>query len=171
MTDIRTAALIAATLTTGLSAGLFFVFAYVVMPALGRSDDKAYVQVMQHVNVVILNGWFALTVVGALVFTVLAGVLLLRAGGEVRSAVLPWVATALAFYLVTVVVTIVVHVPLNIDLDAAGPVDEIADIAAVRERFEGRWERWNVVRAAADVAAFGALAWALLQYGRVTNKG
>jgi uncharacterized membrane protein len=59
-------------------------------------------------------------------------------------------------------------VPLNDQLMAAGEPDRIADFAAVRERFEASWVRWNVARAATNTAAFGLLAWALVLYGRVS---
>ena len=50
---------------------------------------------------------------------------------------------------------------------AAGDPGAIADLAAVRERFdESRWMAWNVVRAVLSIAAFGRLAWALAEYGR-----
>lgn len=73
---------------------------------------------------------------------------------------LPWAVAALVLYLATFVVTIGVHVPLNDGLKAAGDPDRIADLAAVRERFdEARWVRWNLARAVASTAAFGCLAW------------
>jgi uncharacterized membrane protein len=66
------------------------------------------------------------------------------------------------------VITINVHLPLNDDIKAAGDPDRIADLAAVRERFnEDRWARWNIVRAAASTAALGCLAWALVLHGRI----
>ncbi|WP_373310713.1 hypothetical protein [Streptomyces alanosinicus] len=39
-TPARTAVLVAATITMGLSAGVFSIFACAVMPALARSDDR-----------------------------------------------------------------------------------------------------------------------------------
>jgi uncharacterized membrane protein len=65
------------------------------------------------------------------------------------------------------VITLGVHVPLNDEIKMAGDPDEIADLAAVRERFdEARWVRWNIIRALASTAALGCLTWALIQYGR-----
>jgi uncharacterized membrane protein len=47
-------------------------------------------------------------------------------------------------------------------IKAAGDPDGIADLAAVRERFdEARWTSWNIVRVIASTTAFGLLAWAL----------
>jgi uncharacterized membrane protein len=82
---------------------------------------------------------------------------------------LPWIAAALVLYLVAFAVTIAVNVPLNDAIKAAGDPDRIADLAAVRQRFNvGRWTSWNLVRVATSTVAFGLLAWALVLYGRST---
>jgi uncharacterized membrane protein len=162
----RTAVLVGATITTGLAAGLFYAYACSVLLGLGRADDRTFVVAMQRINVAILNGWFALGFGGALLLTALAAVLHL--GGTGRS-VLPWIAAALVLYVAVVVITMGIHVPLNNALDAAGEPDRIADLAAVRRRFESTWVPWNVVRAAASTAAFGCLTWALVLHGRLTG--
>jgi uncharacterized membrane protein len=112
----------------------------------------------------ILNPWFmAGAFVGALLFTTAA--VLTHLG----RAALPWIAVALALYLVAFVVTIVVHVPLNDAMKAAGDPDQIRDLPGVRDRFhETRWAAWNLVRVVASTGAFGCLAWALVLFGRST---
>ena len=67
----RGVALVAATMTTGLMAGLFYAFACSVMLGLNRTDDRTFVGAMQRINVAILNAWFLVSFVGALVFTIL----------------------------------------------------------------------------------------------------
>jgi uncharacterized membrane protein len=58
-------------------------------------------------------------------------------------------------------------VPLNDDIKAAGDPDLIQDLRGVRKRFnEPRWISWNAFRAAATLAAFACLAWALVLHGR-----
>jgi uncharacterized membrane protein len=160
----RSGALAAATLTTGLMAGLYYAYAYSVMLGLSRTDDRTFVSAMQQINVAILNPWFFVSFFGALVFIALAGVLHLH--GDWRG-VLPWIAAALVLYVATLVITIGFNVPLNNELNAAGDPDHIADLAAVRERFEASWVRWNIARAVASTAAFGCLIWALVLHGRV----
>jgi len=165
MLDVfRTGSLVAAALTTGLAAGLFSAYAYSVMPGLGRTDDRTFVMGMQRINVAILNAWFALCFVGALVFTVLAMALHLPGSGH---SVLPWIVAALVLYVAVLAVTFAANVPLNNALDAAGDPDRMTDLAGVRQRFEAAWVRWNIVRTAASVAAFGCLLWALVLHGRV----
>jgi len=162
---LRGATLIGATVTTGLMAGLFYSFAYSVMPGLHRSDDRTFVTAMQRINVAILNGWFAIIFGGALVLTAAATVLHVRGDGR---SVLPWVAAALVLYVAALAITFGVNVPLNNALAAAGDPDRIADFAAVRERFETAWVRWNIARTVACMAAFGCLTWALVLHGRLS---
>jgi uncharacterized membrane protein len=146
-----TAALVAAVITNGLMAGLFAAYSYAVMPGLGRSDDRTFVEAMQQTNAAILNGWFGLCFGGAVLFA--AAALLLHLG---RPGV-PWIAAGLVLYVAVLVVTFRVNVPLNDALAAAGP-----DLAAARAMFEGTWVRWNVVRAVLSTGAFGCLTWALV---------
>jgi uncharacterized membrane protein len=162
---LRGPTLIAATMTMGLMAGLFTAFAYSVMPGLHRTGDRTFVEAMQRINVAILNGWFLIAFLGALLFTALAVVFHL---GDGRRPVLPWVVAALVLYVVVLVVTMGINVPLNDRLNAAGSPDKIPDLAAVREHFETRWVYWNIVRAVASTAAFGCLTWALVLYGRIS---
>jgi uncharacterized membrane protein len=163
MSTLQTASLIAATLTTGLMAGLFAAFSYAVMPGLSRADDRAFIQSMQGINVAIINGWFMLCYMGAIAFAGLAAALHLRADG--RSA-LPWIIVGLVLYLVMFIITAAVNVPLNNQLVAAGDVGEITDPAAVRKRFESTWVTWNLVRTIVSTGAFGCFIWALIQHGR-----
>ncbi|GII76681.1 membrane protein [Sphaerisporangium rufum] len=158
--------LLAAVLATGLSAGLFHAFFYAIMPALRRTGDHAFVTVMQHINRVILNAWFAACFAGAPLFSLVAVISHL---GAPWRPVLPWAVAGLVLNVAMVAVTIAANVPRNERLDRAGDPDTIADLAAVRAEFERPWVRWNTVRTALNIAAFGCLAWALLLHGRLTG--
>jgi uncharacterized membrane protein len=165
---LRGIALVAATVTVGLMAGVFWIYANAIMPGLGRTDDRTFVGAFQSIDKAIINPLFLATFLGALVLTGLAAALHL---GEDGRSVLPWVVAALVLYLATVVVTMGINVPLNDALKAAGDPDRIADLAAVRERFnEARWVRWNLARAVASTVAFGCLAWTLVPYGRIPTS-
>ncbi|MFH8381363.1 DUF1772 domain-containing protein [Kitasatospora sp. NPDC018058] len=163
METARTLVLVAATLTCGLTAGLFYAYACSVMPALARVDDRTFIEVMQRVNVAILNGWFVLGFVGTLLTTAAAVALHLPSDGH---DVLPATVAALVLYAAAIGVTRSVNIPLNDELAAAGTPRAIADPAAVRGRFEVRWVRFNVLRALLCTAALGCLAWALILNGR-----
>ena len=164
MEFLQVTALLAATIATGLSAGLFFAFACSVMPGLGQASDRTFVEAMQRINVAILNAWFLVVFVGAFVFTGLAAALHLPAGDR---AVLPWSIAAFVLYGTGLVITGRGNVPLNYALMAAGDPDGIADLRSVRDRFERRWVTLHLVRTVAFVVAFGCLAWALVLHGRL----
>jgi uncharacterized membrane protein len=164
MNTIEGIALVAATLTTGLMSGVFGLYAHTIMPGLGRTDDRTFIGAFQAIDGAIINPLFLTTFFGALVTTALAGVVELV--GDDQPA-LAWIVAAFVLYLAVVVMTLSIHVPLNNGIKAAGDPDTIADLAAVRARFdEARWVTWNIVRTVLSTAAFGCLLWALVEYGR-----
>ncbi|MGH2610162.1 MAG: DUF1772 domain-containing protein [Tepidiformaceae bacterium] len=164
MDALRALSLLAATISMGLVAGVFDLYAHTIMPGLGKTDDRTFVGAFQSIDRAIINPWFmGGGFLGALVFTIVAAI------AHLGEDALPWIAAALVLYLVTFVITIAINVPLNDGIKAAGDPDRIADLAAVREKFnEARWRRWNLVRVITSTVAFGLLAWALVLYGRST---
>ena len=160
----RAVALVTATLTTGLMAGVFYLYAVAIMPGLGRAGDRTFVGAFQSVDRAIINPLFLSTFFGPLLFTGLAAALHVPSEGR---QVLPWTLAALCLYLATVLITIAVHVPLNDQIKAAGDPDGIPDLAAVRGRMEATWVRWNAVRTSLTLLALGCLAWALVEFGRL----
>jgi uncharacterized membrane protein len=156
-TVVRTVTLLGATMTMGLAAGVFALYAHTIMPGLHTTDDRTFVAAFQQLDRAIINPWFMLGgFVGSLVFTALAAI------ANRGTDALPWILVALGLYLVTVVVTMAVNVPLNDAIKAAGDPDAIDDLAGVRRRFdEARWIRWNLVRVLVVTASFACLACAL----------
>lgn len=164
MEVLRTLVLIAATLSTGLVAGVFALYAHTIMPALRKVDDRTFVAAFQAIDRAIINPWFlGGSFFGAFVLGAVAAIVHWR-GGALAS-----VLAALLLYLVTLVITVAIHLPLNGRLKAAGDLVRSADLAAAREQFnEPRWARWNLVRVVTTTTAFGLLAWALVVHGRST---
>lgn len=152
------AVLVAATVSSGLLAGLFYAYAVSVMRGLGRTADRTFVESVQQINVAILNGWFALAFVGAPLSTAVAAVLHLDGGDQ---AALAWIALALALSFLTLAVTFTFNLPLNNDLASV----DAGEVGMARRRFEGRWVRWNLVRTISSSAAFGCLVLALASNG------
>lgn len=150
----------AAIVAMGLISGTFYIFSCGVMPGLGRSDDRVFIEVMQNTNDAFNNPVFFASFIGALLFTAIS-TWQLRGTSSYR-----WVLAALVLYLVAFAVTSVVHVPLNEELADAGDPAKIADPAAVREKFEDTWLAWNVVRTLVSTVAIGLLARALVLFGR-----
>jgi uncharacterized membrane protein len=167
LAQFRGPVLVVATLTMGLMAGVFGLYAHTIMRGLGKTDDRTFVAAFQSMDRAIINPLFMLTFFGALVFSGVAAVLYLRDDG---GSVLPWVTVAFVLYLAVFVITVAVNVPLNDEIKTAGDPDRIADLAAVRDAFhETRWVAWNVVRAIASTVAFVCLAWALVLHGRISS--
>lgn len=164
MHELRTATLPAATMTMGIAAGVYQLYAFAIMPGLSKTDDRTYVDAFQQIDTAIAGPFLLVFFLGALMFTALAAALHL--GVRMRS-VKPWIVGALALQLVVVVITVAVNVPLNDEIKAAGNPVEITDLAAVRERFnETSWVGWNLVRVMASTVAFGSLGWAFVLRGR-----
>lgn len=164
MGPLRIATLVTATITTGLTAGLFYAYACSVMPGLRRTDDQTFVTTMRQINEAILNGWFAIIFVGAPLLTAAAVVLHLPTTGR---PVLPWTVAAFLLNTTMIAITLGINVPLNNELAAANPNN--TTLATIRRKFEAKWVRWNIVRAATPTAALACLTWALVLYGRLGN--
>lgn len=163
MDFLRGAALITATLTMGLMAGVFGLYSHTIMPGLRRTDDRTFVGAFQAMDRAIINPWFMPAFIGALLLTGLGAVLCL---GARNRAALPWLVAAFVLYLIAFVLTMAINVPLNDAMKAAGAPDRIADLAAVRANFdEAKWAAANLVRTVTSTAAFGCLLWALVVYG------
>lgn len=165
MRTLQVAILVAATVTTGIMAGVFGLYAHTIMPGLRRTDDRTFVGAFQAIDRAIINPLFILVFLGTLALIGAAGALHLADG---ETTVGTWIGAAFVLYLAVVAVTLTVHVPHNDGIKAAGSPDDINDLAAIRRRFdEARWARWNHMRALANTAAAGCLAWALVLHGRI----
>jgi uncharacterized membrane protein len=152
------AALVAMTLV----AGLIYTFSVAVMPNLAGADDRTLVATMQRFND---NPVFQLSFTAALVLIALAAVLQRRHGSRVA---MRWTFAALVLYGIVGAVTLGINIPLNDELDRAGDPDRIADLAHVRDRFEGPWVAANIVRTILSTAAVAALSRAMFLLGRST---
>ncbi len=153
LTVAQELSLVVATAATGLSAGLLYAYACSVMPGLARTDDRTFVAAMRAINDAILNGWFALSSIGALLATPLTVALHLTQPNPVRW----WAVAALALQLLVVTVTARENVPLNVRLGAQNPHEPTFRFDLTRAAFEAPWNHWHRVRTLASVAAFGCL--------------
>lgn len=157
-------ALVLSTLFCALVAGFLFAFAVVIMPGIAKLPNREFLRAFQVMDGIIQRGQplFALVWLGAvlaLAVSVVAGagqlagvdrLLLYLAGG--------------AFIVGVQLPTFRVNIPLNNVVQALdlGTADE-AVCAAERERFEGRWNRWNVIRTGFAVVTALVLAVLLLR--------
>lgn len=169
MTSVQVTVVLAATVSSGLLAGLFYSFSCAVLPGLARTDDDVFVATMTAINRAILNGRFALSFFGAPLLSVLSVVALGPTTPGVR-----WAAAAILAHGVTWAITFAVNVPLNRRLESAsvrgaGPERDSGWGAGTgdwpggaRRAFEAPWRRWNAARAVSSAAAFICLVIAAL---------
>lgn len=162
MNTVRTIAIILATISTGLTAGVFGLYAHTIMPGLANTGDRTFIASFQAIDRAIMNPWFlGFGFIGALIASIAT------VATQIGRAAFPWTIAALVLYLAAFVITIVVHVPLNDAIKAAGDPNAIRHLDAVRTAFdEGRWRTWNTVRASTSTIAFAALCWSLVLHGR-----
>lgn len=113
---------------------------------------------MREINIAILNGWFALSFGGAPLLATVPAALHFRS--DLRSA-LQWIIAGFVLLMVMLIVTMALNVPLNNAIEAGFDGDN-TDFEALRARFEGVWERWNLVRTLAGTAGFGCLVGGLI---------
>jgi len=154
--NLRGPVLLAAAVAAGLQAGTYFTWATGVMPGLAKVDDRTFVHAMQQMNTAIVNPVFIATFLGA---PLLAGASIAVAGSHAR----PWAIAATVLAVGTLVITVAGNVPLNDALEAAGPVDKIKDLAAVRADFESLWVKLNIARTLTSAGALGALVMTALR--------
>jgi uncharacterized membrane protein len=147
---------------TGAIAGVYYAFSVAVMPGLNATDAGTAIRAMTSINQKIQNPMFVVTFLGPPILGVLTGVLLLMLGHK-PAAVLFFLAAAV--YLVGAFIpTMVVNVPMNDALDAAGVPTDPAEAARLWSDYSSRWTGWNTVRAGASVislllAGLGVYLW------------
>lgn len=149
--------LVAATVTSGLLAGVYLFYAHTVMPAVRALPDRPAVDTFAALDRRIVNPVFMVTAfLGAPVLT--AAALVTGWSDPARW----WVAAALVLHLLATVVTARVHLPRNAAATAQAAGGERYSATTARVALdEPTWVRWNLVRVVTSVAALILLAWAL----------
>jgi uncharacterized membrane protein len=115
MTLLRTSTLMGATLTMGLVTGAFALYAHAIMPGLPQDRRPHVRRCLPADGPGHHHPWFMITAFGgAFVLTLVAGI------ANRGTPALPWIAAAFGLYLVAVVITVAVNVPMNDAIKAAG---------------------------------------------------
>lgn len=131
----------------GLTSGVFFAFSTFVMTALGRLPDADGMSAMNAINRAAPTPLFMLALLGTGTVCLPLSVIAARRLDE------PWAVHLLigsSLYLISIVLTIVYHVPRN---NALALVDPRAPGAAdAWARYISRWTAWNHVR---TISSFG----------------
>lgn len=159
------ALIVAATVAMGLIAGFFYAYACSVMVGLARTDDHTFIATMQSINATVRNAGFAPSFFGALGLTVTAAGVAARR----RSPTCGPLVVAAVLYAAAFTITMAFSVPLNDDLAAAGDPDQMTNLAAVRDDYEGPWVTWNLLRTLLSTGGLIALIVALTRNARHDN--
>ncbi len=151
MNDASFTLMDAATVATGVMAGVYFIYAVAIMPGLRRLDDTRFVAAFQATDRAIINPMF---LVAFFAPTALCAISAFTERGEPGYR---WIAAALVLNTAIVAVTLAINVPLNDALKARGAVTGPGAAAARREFRESRWVAWNWFRTFANLGALVCL--------------
>lgn len=152
MSDTLTlSALVLASASSALLAGVFLTFSDFVMRSLGAASPRSGVDAMQQINVKVFRSVFMVLFLGL----VPGSLALLVLGTTMTGGAASWTVAGAVLYLVGVFgVTAARNVPLNDRLAHHEPGTGEAD--RFWQGYLVRWTRWNHVRAAASLAAAAA---------------
>jgi uncharacterized membrane protein len=149
-----------ATLTTGLIAGVFYDWSVSVTLGLATQPDAFYVATTNAITERIENPLFFASLLGVVLFLILALALHLR---RPRSGRFWLVALACALYIGGgFLLTMFVNAPMSYQLTAVDPDAPAQVLAEARAAYEGPWNFWNWVRTVFSTLAFAALIGACL---------
>lgn len=152
--------LLAATLLTGLSAGVLFIWANTITPGLGKLDNLSYLKAFQQMNRTILNPWFLIVFVGA------GGVSLVSIFFSKTSSVTVLgllIAATVIYFFGVLLITATGNIPLNNLLDKANLESmNLAEAQNLRGQFEARWNNFHLARTIFSTLSFLLLALACL---------
>jgi uncharacterized membrane protein len=150
--------LIITTTITGLMAGLFYSWSISVTPGIGRLGNREYLASFQAMNRAIVNPMFLICFLGA---AVLLPICSFMNYGQPISNRFWFLLGASVFYIGgVIVITFAGNIPLNNALDRFDIAGSSAEqMAALRARFENKWNTLNHIR---SVAATIALVLAIL---------
>ena len=150
--SLRLTVLVAATLLTGLSAGLCFTWTNSVTTGLARLDDIGYLQAFQQMNRSILNPSFFVVFFGPVV-AIIGSAFLHKS--QIAPVMWMLIAAALIYFLGVALVTVFGNVPINEILDSTDLSQINSEEAhTLRMRFENDWTRLHLIRTYASVISF-----------------
>ncbi|MCZ0737342.1 anthrone oxygenase family protein [Phreatobacter sp. AB_2022a] len=154
----------AALLLFGAIAGFFYAYSVSVMRGLDAAGPVAAVAAMQGINATVRNAAFAPAFFGAPLAAAAAALAALVAG--VPRAALLLAAAALVYLLGAMAPTVLVNVPMNDALAAAGAPADAAAAARLWTGYAPRWTAWNGARTAVSLASLALVGLALMGLGR-----
>lgn len=151
-----------AVLLTGLAAGLFYGYDCSVIKGLGNLPAKQYIQTFQAINRAILNPYFFISFIGALLLLPVAAWM-----GYHQQPGMPFyflLAAAIVYVIGVFGVTALGNVPLNNALDQFDATGAAAGaVETARQEFEASWNRLHHVRTCAAILSFALSIFSLIK--------
>ena len=144
----------AAVFLCSLVTGFLFAFSVVIMPGIGKLNNREFIRAFQEIDRIIQNNQpiFMVVWTGSVVALIISSVLgIWQLNGAGRVLIL----LAALFYIFGVQLpTGTINVPLNNKLQSLA-VDTMNDKAqeTARKDFEPSWKRWNIIRTLFSCAA------------------
>lgn len=148
---------LAATIGSGLMAGLFFIFSVGVMRALARLPVHEGMAVMQTINITIINPAFLIVFLGTT--TACTSILFFTFGQWNDPGAIYAFVGGLLYLIGSLLITAVYHVPRNNALASATPTTP--NSASLWANYLSSWTVGNHVRTIMTLAAMIAFALAL----------
>jgi uncharacterized membrane protein len=147
---------VAAAIGVSITAGVYVAFSTFVMVALRRLSNSQAISAMNSINKAAPNPLFMLALFG----TAIVCVLLMISGLQHRdNPAAMWQIVGAALYLVSVVITVIYHIPHNDQLMRVDPNG--AGAGTTWTHFYSGWLAWNHVRTLASVGGTVSLILAL----------
>lgn len=148
---------VAASVGSGVNAGVFFAFSAFVMPGLNELPAAQGIEAQQAFNRTAVTAPYMLALLGTAVLCV---VVMVRAFMTWGTAPSRWMLGGAVVYLIAaIMITMAVSGPINTSIDALNPSSP--DAGARWADLSTQWVWWNHLRALGSIGAAAALAIAL----------
>lgn len=148
----------------GMMAGFFYAYSVDVMPALDRLDPPAAIAAMQAINDAVRNPVFFFTFFVTPFVGVIVAIAFKRSGA--KGAASFSLAAAICYFVLALVPTATINVPMNEALAMVDLQNADVDPAVIWTRYSADWTFWNTARTLTSCIALllGGLAlWSFRQ--------
>ncbi len=157
----QTIILVFAIFLTGIMAGIFFTWSNAVKPGIGKLSDLEYLNALQSMNRVILNGAFLIVFVGAIIAVAL--VPLFHFHLYPKNIFWLFICILLIYWIGVFGVTVFGNIPLNEILDKTNLESiTLEEIKALRSTIENKWNNFNLIRSISSGITFLLLIFSIL---------
>lgn len=133
-----------AVLFAGAIFGFFYAWICSTMWGLDAADPRIAIAAMQAMNASVRNAVFAPAFFGTPFVLALAGVFSLMCAQRVAGA--SFIAAALTYALGGMMLTVMVNVPMNLELAGAAIPEDLNDAATLWRSYSEPWQMWNLTR-------------------------